>query len=181
MPAEKLHLSGIPNAGRVNDFLYRGAQPRPAGYDELKQLGISLVVDLHNYGEDSRRERVAVESRGMRYVNIPSGFYHGPTIEQIAEFLLLVRDNPGQRIFVHCQRGGDRTGVMIAAFRMTQHRWTLEQARTEMLNFHFHQSWLPAMRRTIRDFPKNYENSAAFSKLHPAPEQGRAAAQTHAQ
>jgi protein tyrosine/serine phosphatase len=172
-PAEKLNFSGLPNSGRVNDFLFRGAQPRTAGYDDLKHLGISLVVDLRNHGEDSQHERHEVESRGLRYVSIPTSFLHGPTLDQIAEFLLLVRGNPGQKVFVHCQHGADRTGVMIASFRMAQEHWTPEQARREMLAYHFHEFWLRAMSRTVRDFPKNYENDPAFSKLRPSPSQGK--------
>jgi protein tyrosine/serine phosphatase len=172
-PAEKLNFSGLPNSGRVNDFLFRGAQPRPAGYDDLKHLGITLVVDLHNRSEGSQRERHEVESRGMRYVSIPTNYIDGPTLVQIAEFLLLVRGNPGQKVFVHCQYGADRTGVMIASFRMAQEHWTPEQARTEMLAYHFHQFWLPTMNRTVRDFPKRYESDPAFSKLRPPPSEGK--------
>jgi protein tyrosine/serine phosphatase len=172
-PTEKLSLSGLPNSGRVNDFLFRGAQPRPAGYDDLKHLGITLVVDLHNRSGGSERERHEVESRGMRYVSIPTDFLDGPTLAQIAEFLFLVRGNPGQKIFVHCRYGSDRTSVMIASFRMTQDHWTLERARAEMFAYHFHQFWLPAMNRTVRDFPKNYESDPAFSKLRLVADQGK--------
>jgi len=50
---EKLRLTGLPNGGRVNEFLYRGAQPHIEGIPELKKLGITMIVDLR--GEDSGR------------------------------------------------------------------------------------------------------------------------------
>src|SRR6266851_9740144 len=43
---DKLRLTGLPNGGRVNDYLYRGAQPHSAGIQELKKLGITTIVDL---------------------------------------------------------------------------------------------------------------------------------------
>jgi hypothetical protein len=43
---EKLHVPGIPNSGRINDHLYRGAQPGWQGLAELRKLGITTVVDL---------------------------------------------------------------------------------------------------------------------------------------
>ena len=42
---ERLSIPGIENAGKISDLLYRGAQPRGEGYEELKKLGISIVVD----------------------------------------------------------------------------------------------------------------------------------------
>jgi tyrosine-protein phosphatase SIW14 len=168
-PAEKLNIFGISNAGRVNPLLYRGAQPLPGGYDELQRMGISIVIDLNNRGNESRDERRAVESRGMRYVSIPTSSYSGPTLDQIAEFLSLLRDSPARKIFVHCKYGADRSGVMIAAFRMTQEHWTPDQAMAEMLSFHFHRFWLPAMSHTVRDFPKSYQTSPAFAALRTAP------------
>ncbi len=167
-PAEKLDIPGIANAGRVNPLLYRGAQPHPAGYDELQRMGISIVIDLHNRGDESLEERRAVESRGMRYVSIPASSYSGPTLDQIAEFLTLLRDSPARKIFVHCKHGADRSGVIIAAFRMMQEHWTPDQAMAEMLSFHFHRFWLPAMSHTVRDFPKSYQTSPAFAALRTA-------------
>jgi len=41
---EKLHLTGIHNAGKIDDVLYRGAQPEQAGLKELKKLGITTMV-----------------------------------------------------------------------------------------------------------------------------------------
>ncbi len=165
-PAEKLTIAGIPNAGRVSEFLYRGAQPHPEGFAALKDLGIAIVVDLHNRGLHEEQERLAVESRGMRYVSIPVRSSHSPSDAQIAQFLKLVRDNPWQKIFVHCRLGADRTGVMIAAFRMAEQQWTPEQALAEMRRFHFHHLWLPAMSRAVRNFPNNFETDPVFAGLH---------------
>jgi len=165
-PAERLALPGLPNAGRVTEELYRGAQPVPAGYEQLQQLGIAIVVDLNNQGAGRQHERLAVESRGMRYVSLPASPTQGPTDAQIAQFLQLLRDNPGRKIFVHCKYGADRTGVMIAAFRMAWEHWTPAQAMVEMHAFHFHSIWLPAMRHTVRTFPQTYEDNPVFAPLH---------------
>jgi len=169
-PAERLALSGLPNAGRVTEQLYRGAQPVPAGYEQLQQLGIAIVVDLHNHGAAERRERRAVESRGMRYVSLPASPIQGPTGAQIAQFFQLLRDNPGRKIFVHCKHGADRTGVMIAVFRMAWEHWTPAQAMAEMHAFHFHSFWHPTMRHTVRTFPQTYKSNPVFASLRtPSP------------
>ncbi|MBZ5607126.1 MAG: hypothetical protein LAP38_02625 [Acidobacteriia bacterium] len=37
---------GVPNFHRVNEHIYRGGQPAPAGWTSLAGLGIKLVIDL---------------------------------------------------------------------------------------------------------------------------------------
>lgn len=168
VPAERLRLDGIGNAGRVSEFLYRGAQPRESGYAQLRRLGIKMVVDLRNRGEKQRREQHEVEAQGMRYVGMPVSGQAGPDDEQIAAFLTLLRENAGRKIFVHCKYGADRTGVMVAAYRMSVEGWTVKQALQEMRDYHFHRIWLPAMRRTVREFPERYESSPVYRTLREA-------------
>ena len=51
--AEKLQFAGLPKFGRINDSLYRGAQPYAQGLEQLKKLGITTIIDLR--GEDPHR------------------------------------------------------------------------------------------------------------------------------
>ncbi len=158
---QKLQIAGIPNAGKITDVLYRGAQPRETGLFELKKLGITTIVDLR--GEDRERvswERKQAESLGIRFVNIPISGWSPPTDEQVVQFLSLLHSEPGQRVFVHCRYGDDRTGVLTAVYRMAIEKWPAEQAMKEMYFFGFNGFWHPAMKSFIRDFP---------SRLHSAP------------
>jgi tyrosine-protein phosphatase SIW14 len=161
--AEKLSIPGIRNAGKVSEFLYRGAQPRGVGYRELQNLGISIVVDLRNTGKTDAEQK-SVESSGMRNVSIPTSAFFGPTDNQVAAFLQLLRDNPGKKIFVHCYFGDDRTGVIIASYRIAEDHWTADQAYNEMLAFHFHRHLL-LMGHYVKFFPANFAISPAFQSL----------------
>jgi tyrosine-protein phosphatase SIW14 len=160
---EKLKVQGVPNAGKVGDTLYRGAQPRDLGYQQLKDLGVSIVVDLRNT-EPKSPERIIVEGFGMRYVGLPTSAFFGPTDNEVATFLKLIRDNPKQKIFVHCYFGDDRTGVMIAAYRMAEQHWTADQAYNEMRFFHFH-TYLILMGHYVKDFPATFAISPAFMAI----------------
>jgi tyrosine-protein phosphatase SIW14 len=168
IPSEKLSLPGLPNSGKVTENLFRGAQPRKEGYPQLKNLGISIVVDLHNTGAGMEQEKQVVESLGMRYVSMPASLISGPTDEQVAQFLKIVIANPNDRIFVHCNLGSDRTGVAIAAFRMTQQRWSIDQAYNEMHQFHFH-AFLISMSHYVKRFPQNFAENPAFFDLRTPP------------
>jgi tyrosine-protein phosphatase SIW14 len=163
---DKLHLSGIPNAGKIDDVLYRGAQPRKQGLAELKKLGIGTIVDLRN--EDQSKvawERRQVEALGMRFVNIRVSGWAPPTNEQVAQFLSLFRNNPGEKVFVHCRFGDDRTGVFVATYRMAVEKWSAAQAIKEMYFFGFNGFWHPAMKSFVREFPQRLKSSPALAPL----------------
>jgi protein tyrosine phosphatase (PTP) superfamily phosphohydrolase (DUF442 family) len=163
---QKLHITGIHNAGKITEALYRGAQPREVGFSELKILGITTIVDLR--GEDREKiawERKRAESLGMRFVNIPVSGWSPPTDEQVVQFLSLFHDNPGQKIFVHCRFGDDRTGVFTAVYRMAIEKWSAEQAIEEMYFFGFNGFWHPSMKLFIRDFPARLNSAPTLAPL----------------
>ncbi len=163
---QKLHIAGIPNAGKITDVLYRGAQPKEAGLAELKMLGITTIVDLR--GENRQKiawERIRAESLGMRFVHIPVSGWSPPTDEQVVQFLSLFRSESGEKVFVHCRFGHDRTGVFIAVYRMAFGKWSAEQAMKEMYFFGFNGLWHPAMKSFIRDFPARLISAQALAPL----------------
>jgi tyrosine-protein phosphatase SIW14 len=163
---QKLHIAGLPNAGKITDVFYRGAQPKEMGFSELKKLGITTIVDLR--GEDRERitwERKLAESLGMRFVNIPVSGWSAPTDEQVVQFLSLLRSEPGQKVFVHCRLGEDRTGVFTAVYRMAFEKWPAEQAMKEMYFFGFNGFWHPAMKSFVRDFPARLNSAPALAPL----------------
>ena len=162
--AEKLHVSGISDVGKVNDFLYRGTQPNEEGVEQLKKLGIETIVDLRGERRGTmERERTQAESLGMRLVNIPGNGWSPPTDEQMAQFFSVIRETPRRRIFVHCWLGGDRSGVFLGAYRIAFQEWTPELALEEMRAFHFKGFLHPAMKAYIRGFPDRLAHSPVLA------------------
>jgi protein tyrosine/serine phosphatase len=158
---EKLRIAGVPNAGKINDHLFRGAQPRDPGLLELKKLGITTIVNLRN--EDQPKviwEETRAASLGIRFVHIAVNEWSPPTNEQVAQFLIIFRDTPQEKVFVHCHYGEDRTGVFIASYRMAFEKLPADQALKEMYSFGYNGRWHPSMTAFVRDFP---------SRLNTAP------------
>ena len=152
--AEKLRIAGVPNSGKVNDRLYRGAQPTEEGLLSLKKLGITTIVDLRAENPAKIRwEEKKSESLGIRFVRIPVGGWSSPTDQQVGQFLSIFRDNPQERVFVHCHFGDDRTGVFIASYRLAYEKIPAEQALKEMYYFGFHGFWHPSMATFVQNFP----------------------------
>jgi len=166
---ERLKLPGLPNGGKINEVLYRGAQPRLEGFEQLKKLGITTIVDLR--GEDPAKrewERKEAEALGIRFVNIPVSGWSAPSNEQVAQFLSLFREGHKEKVFVHCRFGDDRTGVFVATYRMALEGWPAEQAVNEMYFFGFNGFWHPSMKAFIRDFPARLKTAPALAALPTA-------------
>ena len=151
--AARLRLHGVPNFGVVSPQLYRGGQPKDTGVAELKRLGVDIVVNLRHETGLIARERALVNAHGMRYVSIPWEGRHTPSAEQVAQFLKLLHDNADRKVFVHCRRGAERTGVFVAGYRIAHEHWTPEQALAEMERFRFRGLRFGHLKRFVRAFP----------------------------
>jgi protein tyrosine phosphatase (PTP) superfamily phosphohydrolase (DUF442 family) len=142
--ARKLAVDGAPNLGEVSPTLYRGAQPTQKGFQKLADMGIGIVVDLRVRGREFERQQV--NKLGMRFVAIPWNCFH-PEDTDMARFLRLLRVNRGKKVFVHCQTGDDRTGMMIAGFTSSHH------------------VICPRLTSYEASFPKRFKTSPAFRDL----------------
>ena len=127
-------VPGIPNFHQVNDHIFRGGQPAAEAWPSLARLGVKSVIDLRREDEHSTAaEAQAVTAAGMSYYNVPMKGVVEPTNEQIAKILTLL--NSQDPVFVHCKRGADRTGTVIACYRIAHDRWEHKQALNEAKSF----------------------------------------------
>ena len=166
--AQKLSVAGVPNAGKVSEHLFRGAQPDLSNLAELKKLGITTIIDLRSESSYTRdQERARAEALGMRFVSIPLGGFSTPSSAQLAQFFSLLRQTPPENVFVHCRFGHDRTGVFIAAYRMAFEHWPSDQALAEMNAFGFNHTWHPSMITFVRAFPDRLQSDPVLKASLP--------------
>lgn len=130
LPAQE----GILNFGKVSDHLYRGAQPDSAGIQNLKRLGVKLIVNLRMPGDCWKDEAAAAAANGILYTNFPMSGSARPTDNQVRQILALFQTFPGA-IFVHCQHGCDRTGTIVACYRIAHDHWSGDLALREAKRF----------------------------------------------
>jgi tyrosine-protein phosphatase SIW14 len=163
---EKIHIAGVPNAGKVTGQLFRGAQPHDGSIRQLKELGITTIVDLRSEGAGTReREKKEADSLGIRFISIPVNGWSSPTSDQVAQFLSMFGLSSKEIVFVHCRLGEDRTGVFVATYRMAVQKWSTEQAMSEMYYFGFNGFVHRAMKSFVRNFPSLFLTSPSFVKL----------------
>lgn len=136
--ARPVELEGVPNLNRVSPQLYRSAQPTPEGMRNLKRLGIITVVNLRSFHTD--RDEIGDLDLGREHIFMKA--WH-PEREEVVRFLRIVNDPKHTPVLVHCQHGADRTGAMVAIYRIAVQGWTKEEALREMTEggFGFHEVW----------------------------------------
>jgi protein tyrosine/serine phosphatase len=157
---------GIVNFGKVSDGLYRGAQPDDAGLDSLKRLGVKTIINLRMTDDCWKDESAKAVSHGILYTNVP---FHGmgrPTDDQVKTVLGMIDSLPGP-VFIHCQHGCDRTGTIVACYRMKHDQWTLEKALAEA-NHYGLSMFERGMKKFVQDFSKLTATPKALAKGEPA-------------
>jgi tyrosine-protein phosphatase SIW14 len=141
------------NFGQVGAGLYRGAEPDPRCLEHLAGLGIRTVVNLRDEKDASADERKRALALGLRYFNIPMSGFGRPSAAEVQRVLAMVRVSENQPVFVHCKRGSDRTGVIVATYRIADDGWTAERAVQEAEGFGL-AWWQFRMKKFIRDFER---------------------------
>jgi len=152
----------IRNFGKMDDRLYRGAQPDESDYKDLKALGVKTVIDLQDH--PTNYEKRDVETLGMRYVNIPMSDSSYPKEESINAFLKLVNSPSTGTMFVHCAGGRHRTGVLGAVYRFNVNHWSYDQAYAEMKDYDFYTRFGHGdLQKYVQDYAQKMPNAAAAS------------------
>ncbi len=129
---------GLPNLFKVSDDLYRGAQPTAEGMKELKKMGIKTIINLRSFHSD----RDKIGDNAFNYVHIYMKAWH-PEDEETVRFLKEVTNRSNLPAFLHCMHGADRTGAMVAVYRMAVMGWSREKAIRELKEggFGYHRMW----------------------------------------
>ena len=143
----------LPNFYLVDANVFRGGQPTKEGMKKLADLGIRTVINLRNDDEKAQAEEIEARAVGLRYFNVPLDNYGRPADEKVDRVLSLLSAAENQPVFVHCKRGSDRTGIVIAAFRISFNGWTSEQATAEAKRYGLG-FWQRGMKGYIGDYYK---------------------------
>ncbi len=131
---------GIKNLTNPEDGIYRGARPL-SKYEltQLSQLGIKSILnlqggDLRNKSrkyiakyepgelpEKIEEEKINSQNLGLTFLNTPLNSIKPVTREddqRIDLALEFMNDKANQPVYVHCEHGVDRTGLLIALYKV---------------------------------------------------------------
>ncbi len=130
----------IPNFHRVETYFYRGAMPTVRGVKWLKEHGVKTIIDVRDKPLNPiLGEGITARLMGFNYIHMPITTM--PSEKQTNDFLACVeeasRDSAKAPIFLHCAHGSDRTGYLVALWRMKHEGWRWSKALSEMFHYGF--------------------------------------------
>ncbi|SJZ82319.1 Protein tyrosine/serine phosphatase [Chitinophaga eiseniae] len=135
--ARVLPSGNVRNLHQVSDSIFRSAQPDHEDFSTLRKYGVASVLNLRSRHSDS----AAATNTGLHLFHVEMEAKQFTDKEVIAA-LRVLRDAP-KPVLVHCRHGSDRTGVVIAMYRVVMQHWSREEAIGEMERggFGFHQQY----------------------------------------
>ena len=145
--AEPVRIDGVENSYRISRDLYRSAQPEPAGFTALEQLGVRSVLNLREFHKDTRKAR-HTKLHLMAYP-VAAGEVTAADVENC----LALIDRAPKPVLVHCWHGSDRTGIVVAAYRIVFQKWSVEEAEKEFRDerFGYHEFWYENLLKLLRE------------------------------
>jgi tyrosine-protein phosphatase SIW14 len=146
----------LPDFSQVTPNLYRGGRPTDAGLTQLKKMGVRTIINLQGgdlesipasllknrepgeFPEAIVAEGNAADELQLNFRHYPldsMGFVDASEQNSILQILADLTDPNLQPIYVHCEHGEDRTGLIVAMERVQLEGWTKTQARAEWTAF----------------------------------------------
>ncbi len=139
---EAMLINSSANFYQVNSNLFRSEQPIESMSHDLDQLNIKTIVNLRFFDRDDDIE--VFSNSAYTLINKPLLTWSIST-KEIADILATIkRQQEHGAVLVHCYHGSDRTGLIIAMYRIVYDNWSIEQAKEEMVNgpYRFSPFWV---------------------------------------
>jgi tyrosine-protein phosphatase SIW14 len=155
--AQPVIASTLENCFRVSDDLFRSAQPGRTDLPDLQALGIKSVITLRSFHFDDVFER-----SGLHVIQHPMS----AGAVSVSDLVAVLRQFRAAEkpVLVHCWHGSDRTGFIIAGYRMVFQNWSRESAIEELRlgGFGYHEANYPDITRILREMDLAAVKKAVF-------------------
>ena len=137
VPAKASPNDPAGNFSQVSPVLYRGGRPDQPGVSVLAQMGVKTIIDLENDDQAIATERGWAQAAGINFISEPMNGLDTPNDAEVNDILGRLTDTANQPVFVHCMQGKDRTGLIVALYRVIDQGWTPKAAHDEMMALGF--------------------------------------------
>jgi tyrosine-protein phosphatase SIW14 len=152
------------NLFQVAPDLYRAEQPGKSAVADLKALGIKTFMNLREYHADS--DHFAQAGFTLLRHSMAAGSVRA---EDLIIVLRQIHQAP-KPVLVHCWHGSDRTGFVVAGYRLVFQDWSKADAIDELRRggFGYHERTYPNVKKTIEALDVAAIKRAVFEDV-PAP------------
>jgi protein tyrosine/serine phosphatase len=156
--AQPVVTSTFDNCFRVSDELYRSEQPARHDISALKALGIRSLINLRRFHPDA----AAFEEHGLHLLAHPMTAGSASVADLVA--VLRLFRSAEKPVLIHCWHGSDRTGFIVAGYRMVFQDWPRESAIEELRlgGFGFHEPTYRNIIKTLQELDVAAVKKAVF-------------------
>jgi len=126
--AQPVETVNLKNFYKLDEHVYRSAQPDAAGFEYLQALGITNILNLRDYHTDDPGPK----KPGLHLYRVPMDAGKIKTADVVAA-LRFIKRSEGP-VLIHCWHGSDRTGTISALYRIVFQNWSKEDALDELMN-----------------------------------------------
>ncbi len=135
------------NLKQVSENLYRSEQPKTKGFMYLEEQRFRTIINLRERQKDLKY----ADDRSFIHVHYPIRTWRLDESD-ILQVMSIIKASEG-KILIHCKHGSDRTGCMIAAYRVIFEDWSKEKALAELRadEFGYHEFWFPDIAKLIEN------------------------------
>ena len=167
----------ICNFHQVDAQIYRGGRPRPTAFPKLVGIGIRTIIDLEGEESAAKEKKKVNElnlrlppNKRIRFLSLPISPEQievtGIPTGQLKELFEQIRDTQ-KPIFIHCYHGKDRTGAVVAIYRMLMGQKSFDDAYKEAYHYGFSRED-HGLSRTVDSYKSRKK---LLSLPRPAPDQ----------
>jgi hypothetical protein len=157
--SRRLAETYIPKFREITQAIYAGGNPQrlvsdDSGLAALVAVGIKSSISLQGgdmddswagwfasytepgeYPEVIAREKNYLQENGVEFIHVPLRS-HKPKTDQEDRGIRLALEKmnqatPQSPVYIHCEHGKDRTGLLVALFRVLYQGWSVEDAYAE--------------------------------------------------
>ena len=151
------------NLHQVDAKIWRSAQPAHKHFHLLEKQGIGEVITLRDWHpENDMASRFKFHQITMKAGGIKD--------EEIVKALRIIV-SAEKPVLIHCYHGSDRTGAVVAMYRMVVQNWTREKAIAELMEpKHGHHARIfPNIRRYLQNVDIERIRKQVYAKPLPTP------------
>jgi protein tyrosine/serine phosphatase len=136
----------LKNVDKVSKGVFRGGRPTTEGLMFLASKGVKTIVNLQggDYGipgitwfepgehpDSIAEEKALAEKLGIKFVNLPMYTFGRVNAQQesmINKAIEIMADAETHPVYVHCEHGVDRTGLVVALYRVIVEKRSIDEA-----------------------------------------------------
>ena len=136
-------------------MFYRSGQPDKDDFKYItRKLKIKTLVIFKKGVESFERKLASQYGIGLHHLNMSAST--PPTNEELDHFFSVVTTRENHPVWIHCEGGSDRTGIMTALYRIEFNNWNKLEAIIEMISYFHIPFRYPKLTQYIFNYKRRY-------------------------